>query len=158
MSLVIWGHEHESIPDIIENSEQGFYIYQPGSSTVTSLIAAEAEPKHAGIIEIKSGEFVFKPIFLKRARPLLYKSIELQEYFDTNSQRLFSTKDNETKEAIVAKKLELEIEEMLKKFHSEPRDTKILPLVRIKVEYTGFDIVRVRNIEAKFQGKVANEG
>ena len=158
MNLVIWGHEHESIPDIIENSEQGFYIYQPGSSTATSLIAAEAEPKHAGIIEINRGEFVFKPIYLKRARPLIYKNIELQEYFNTNSQKLFSSRDNETKEMIVSKKLETEIEEMIKKFHQEQSDVKMLPLVRVKVEYTGFDIIRVRNIEAKFQGKVANEG
>lgn len=158
MNLVIWGHEHKSIPDMVENSEQNFYIYQPGSSTATSLIEAEGEPKHAGVIEITAGEFVFKPIFLKRARPLIHKTLELQEYFNTTNQRLFESNDTANKEAIVAKKLQEEIEAMLEKYHHDHQNAQMLPLVRIKVEYTGFDIVRVRNIEAKFQGKVANEG
>jgi len=35
---------------------------------------------------------------------------------------------------------------------------KALPLIRIKVEYTGFDLIRVKQLESKFLGRVANEG
>jgi double-strand break repair protein MRE11 len=30
--------------------------------------------------------------------------------------------------------------------------------VRIKVEYSGFDIIRIKQLESKFLGRVANEG
>ena len=66
LDLVIWGHEHESIPspdyqtvgDIIstgiptdENEDEdrnGFYIYQPGSSVATSLSEGEVPRKLVG--------------------------------------------------------------------------------------------------------------
>lgn len=156
--LVIWGHEHESISELVENSENGFYLYQPGSSTITSLIEAEAKPKHAGLLEIKAGEFTHKPIFLERARPLLFKSIELKELFDIGSQDAFKNKDPSKQEAWVAKQLETQIEEMILEYSKRPKASTMLPIVRLKIEYTGFDILRVGNIEAKFQGKVANEG
>lgn len=158
ISLVIWGNDHQSVADIIENAEQGFYMYQPGSSTVTSLNETEVDPKHVGILEITFGEFVFKPVFLERSRPLIYKSIDLKEYFDPENQRIYHSRDEEGKEAIVVKKLEAEIDDLIKKFFLGRKDKTLLPLVRVKVEYTGFDIVRVRTIEAKYQGKVANEG
>ena len=85
INLVVWGHEHESIPQVDENSENGFSIYQPGSSTTTSLIQAEAKPKHVGIIEITAGEFTLKPVFLQRARPLLYSNLDLKSLFDAES-------------------------------------------------------------------------
>ena len=55
--LVIWGHEHECIPEVeFETSgsvggvaddlgEQGFYVYQPGSSVATSLSEGEVAKK-----------------------------------------------------------------------------------------------------------------
>ena len=45
MDLVIWGHEHECIPDAEKSSVSGFYVLQPGSSVATSLVEGEAKQK-----------------------------------------------------------------------------------------------------------------
>jgi len=158
VNLVIWGYEHESIPSVNENAENGFYVYQPGSSTITSLIEAEAKPKHAGLLEIKAGEFTHNPIFLQSARPLLFKSVELKDIFDQESQKTLKNKDPSKQEAWIAKQLERQIEEMILEYSNRSNTNAMLPVVRLKVEYTGFDILRVGNIEAKFLGRVANEG
>ena len=53
---MVWGHEHECITeveyeggadqDMTENVEdQGFYVYQPGSSVATSLCEGEVPKK-----------------------------------------------------------------------------------------------------------------
>lgn len=44
--LVIWAHEHESIPQVFECHENGVHFLQPGSTVATSLIQAEAKDKH----------------------------------------------------------------------------------------------------------------
>lgn len=43
--MVVWGHEHECKIDPIYNTEQGFYVIQPGSSVATSLSQGETVPK-----------------------------------------------------------------------------------------------------------------
>lgn len=43
--LIIWGHEHECIPTIMQNEEKDFHIWQPGSSIATSLCDGEAQEK-----------------------------------------------------------------------------------------------------------------
>ena len=59
LDLVVWAHEHESRPEPEYHSadgevgemydgefgENGFYIYQPGSSVATSLCEGEVPPK-----------------------------------------------------------------------------------------------------------------
>ena len=47
IDLIIWGHEHESIPQAVKVEETGVYILQPGSTVATSLIKAESLPKHS---------------------------------------------------------------------------------------------------------------
>ena len=164
INLVIWGHEHESIPEIGENEEQNFYIYQPGSSVITSLISAEARPKQAGYFEIVGDEFTFKPIFLKTQRPLLVNNLELSQLMNSKGKLNFNKLgdiDEETDEELhVVEKIEEEINkllEMYEKAKTEENEKK-LPLVRLKVEYSGFDLIRVKNLESKFLGRVANEG
>jgi double-strand break repair protein MRE11 len=45
-NLVLWGHEHESIPRLVPCAETGVEILQPGSTVRTSLINTEQGPKH----------------------------------------------------------------------------------------------------------------
>ena len=52
IDLVIWGHEHESIPELVWSEECNFNVYQPGSTIATSLIDAETLIKHAGILTV----------------------------------------------------------------------------------------------------------
>lgn len=75
IDLVIWGHEHESFTEPVQNTEKGFFIYQPGSSVVTSLILAESKPKHIGILEVFNKEFRIIPIKLETCRPFAYSTV-----------------------------------------------------------------------------------
>jgi double-strand break repair protein MRE11 len=60
--LVIWAHEHESIPEVWECNETGVHFLQPGSTAITSLIEAEAKPKHCFLLKIKEQAFTCQPI------------------------------------------------------------------------------------------------
>lgn len=75
--LVIWGHEHESIPEIQPCEATQVYFLQPGSTTYTSLIEAESKQKHCFLFEVTEKSFSFDPIPLKTMRPLIYRHIEL---------------------------------------------------------------------------------
>lgn len=45
LDLIVWGHEHECRIQPEFNSEQSFFVMQPGSSVATSLCAGEAVDK-----------------------------------------------------------------------------------------------------------------
>lgn len=165
--LVIWGNEHESSDELIEDQVKNFYVYQPGSSVATSMNAAEALPKHAGFFEVyEKKNFRFVPIKLKNQRPLYVKNIELDQLLEhkkglKNSKRLDLEEDTEEIEKEIVYKLEEEINQLLEEHEAKlatQRSMKVPPLIRVKVEYTGFDIIRIKQLESKFLGKVANEG
>lgn len=69
MHLVIWGHEHESIPQLQKPNGVDFFLYQPGSTIPTSLIQAEAERKHVGFFVIQKDsegyQIGMKPYFIQ---------------------------------------------------------------------------------------------
>ena len=210
-NLIIWGHEHESIPDIQQTSESSSYLYQPGSSIPTSLIEAEAKQKHAGLFTFKDNEFCFESVFLNYSqRDLLFQQIELSSILpsstvlpsfqnilppsstnktpppivsnnknDQNDMKPISSLPpslrpppssnlppailppirEEEKQDWVENYLERCIDGILEEYsRREVRNLKKLPLVRLKVEYSGFDIIRIQRLETKFKGKVANEG
>ena len=75
IDLVVWGHEHESIPKVEKSFFSSVYIYQPGSTIVTSLIKSEAVDKHIGLLEIQGKEFKLTPIMLETVRPFVYAEV-----------------------------------------------------------------------------------
>lgn len=154
-NLIIWAHEHESLPDIESSSEIPAYIYQPGSSVQTSLIEAEGKPKHMGLFTFKENEFYFEPIFMEDSqRDLIYKQIELSSIIKKKQNWNENEKQDE-----VEIYLEKTMNEFLSDYHkNEKKNHKKLPLFRLKVEYSGFDMIRIQRLETKFKGKVANEG
>mgnify|MGYP002621603029 FL=1 len=164
MDLIIWGNEHEARDELVEDQVQNFYIYQPGSSIATSLNQAEALPKHAGFFEIyENKNFRFVPIKLKNQRPLIVKNIELEELFGKKDGRkkLPVDYEDEEQQREIEAKLEEEVAAILAECETKAlteKWTKKPPIVRIKVEYTGFDIIRIKQLESRFMGKVANEG
>lgn len=167
LNLIIWAHEHESLPDIEQSAETPAYIYQPGSSVATSLIEAECKEKHAGLFTFRKNEFYFEPVWLKlSARSLIFKQIELSSLL---KKKQGSSGDDLQEE--VEKFLEGEIEGILGDFAKKSQESiekneknekkekkEKVPLVRLKIEYSGFDIIRIQRLEAKFKGRVANEG
>lgn len=53
LDFVIWGHEHECLPDPKDVPGMAFHVLQPGSSVATSLIEGEAKKKHVVMLEVK---------------------------------------------------------------------------------------------------------
>jgi double-strand break repair protein MRE11 len=78
-NLVFWGHEHECCIDPCHNSDQQFYITQPGSSVATSLSEGESKTKHVGILTIEGKSFDVEKIRLKTVRPFIMQDIVLRE-------------------------------------------------------------------------------
>jgi double-strand break repair protein MRE11 len=62
---------------VLECQETKVCILQPGSTVATSLIEAEAKQKHAFLLNVGKNGFEVKPIPLKRVRPFLHRSLEL---------------------------------------------------------------------------------
>ena len=64
LHLVVWGHEHECrvVPE--ENTQQHFYVSQPGSSVATALSEGEAKPKYG----IDPGHVLPAPAYTCRPR------------------------------------------------------------------------------------------
>ncbi|CCH60613.1 hypothetical protein TBLA_0D01050 [Henningerozyma blattae CBS 6284] len=80
LDLVIWGHEHECIPNLAFNPNKNFNVLQPGSSVATSLCDAEAKEKFVFILEVKNGEKPnLIPIKLNTVRTFLMKNISLSD-------------------------------------------------------------------------------
>ncbi len=142
INLVLWGHEHECIPSLKECPETGSQILYMGSTTITSLIDSEARPKHCFIVTIEGRKMDVLPVPLRRARPFLYGQIEL-------SKCKVPKDDEKAIEVCIVKR----IDEMLKTSHHEAGQ---LPLLRLKVEYSGYQVVNTRKMTTALEGKIAN--
>ena len=148
--LVIWGHEHECFTEPIYNSEVGFHIYQPGSSIATSLIQAEAKMKHIGLCEITGDKFRILPIKLESVRPFIYNQFELKQFSNViNSQ--------DDIEKILCDKIDEALEEVDSGRKKEPKIyNDLLPIIRLKIEYSGYSMVRTIQMLRKYSDKIAN--
>jgi double-strand break repair protein MRE11 len=76
--LVVWAHEHESIPKVYECAETGVHFLQPGSTVITSLCESETKAKHCFLLRVKRQAFTCKAIRLKCTRPFLLRTFSLQ--------------------------------------------------------------------------------
>ena len=150
--LVIWGHEHECFTTTVHSEENGFHIYQPGSSIATSLIQAESNPKHIGLLEINKDKFRIIPIKLETQRPFIYDQFELKQFAD-------KIKSQEDIEKIIEQKVADCLEKISEGRKSTPRlYNDLLPLIRLKIEYSGYTIIKMNSILNKFSNMVANPG
>lgn len=164
IDLIIWGNEHESTEELVEDPVQNFYVYQPGSSIATSLNQSEALPKHVGFFEItEKKNFKFVPILLRDQRRLYVKNLELEQLVNSKKGVIGQVdgENNQSLEKEIEEKIEEEFNKILREHEENLANQKKLknpPLIRLKIEYSGFDIIRVKQVELKFMGKVANEG
>nr|CAB3480182.1 unnamed protein product [Digitaria exilis] len=151
LDLVIWGHEHECFIDPQEVPRKGFHVIQPGSSIATSLISAETKPKHVLLLEIKGTHYKPTKIPLQSVRPFEYVEVVLKDQVDVNPS------DEATIHAHLHKIL-VQVSNLIEKVSetvasgSKPK----LPLVRIKVDYSGFSTINSKKFGQKYVGKVAN--
>uniref|UniRef100_A0A7N2M8M2 Double-strand break repair protein n=1 Tax=Quercus lobata TaxID=97700 RepID=A0A7N2M8M2_QUELO len=148
LDFVVWGHEHECLVDPQEVPGMGFHITQPGSSVATSLIDGESKPKHVLLLEIKGNQYRPTKIPLTTVRPFEYTEIILKDEpdIDPNDQNSILEHLDE-----VVRNL---IEKSSKK--ASNRSELKLPLVRIKVDYSGFMTINPQRFGQKYVGKVAN--
>ncbi|CBI20379.3 hypothetical protein VitviT2T_029629 [Vitis vinifera] len=148
LDFIVWGHEHECLVDPQEVAGMGFHITQPGSSIATSLIDGESKPKHVLLLEIKGNQYRPTKIPLKSVRPFEYTEIVLKDEADIDPNDQTSILEHLDK---VVRNL---IDKASGKFvnGSELK----LPLVRIKVDYSGFMTINPQRFGQKYVGKVAN--
>ncbi|KAL2250749.1 UNVERIFIED_CONTAM: Double-strand break repair protein MRE11 [Sesamum indicum] len=148
LDFIIWGHEHECLVDPKEVPGMGFHITQPGSSVATSLIDGESKPKHVLLLEIKGNQYRPTKIPLNSVRPFEYTEVVLKDEpdIDPNDQNsILEHLDN-----VVRNLIERANQKAIKK--SELK----LPLVRVKVDYSGFMTINPQRFGQKYVGKVAN--
>ncbi|RKP19244.1 DNA repair exonuclease, partial [Rozella allomycis CSF55] len=141
LDLVLWGHEHDSNPLPEKNELKEFFVIQPGSSTITSLSEGEALPKHVGLLSIKQRSFSWHPIPLKTVRPFIMDTVSLSS---VDGLRPSDLKGIETF-------LKIKIDEMIQESYTVrrerlsdpknplliPQNGNVLPLIRLKVDYSG---------------------
>ncbi|KAK4576502.1 hypothetical protein RGQ29_027171 [Quercus rubra] len=148
LDFIVWGHEHECLVDPQEVPGMGFHITQPGSSVATSLIDGESKPKHVLLLEIKGNQYRPTKIPLTTVRPFEYTEIILKDEPDIDPNDQNSILEHLDK---VVRNL---IEKSSKKAIN--RSELKLPLVRIKVDYSGFMTINPQRFGQKYVGKVAN--
>lgn len=158
MHLVIWGHEHESIPSLTPSTEGGFWIHQPGSTVETSLIADEAKPKHAGLYEVFPGDFKFEPIFLSYQRPLIYSEVTQTEIERESSTENISEETIHNYLVATAARLLKEHSVYLEQLPSSDPKKSLLPLMRLRLVLDANFSISFFKFEMMFQGQVANSG
>ncbi|XP_015691641.1 double-strand break repair protein MRE11 isoform X2 [Oryza brachyantha] len=148
LDFIVWGHEHECLIDPQEVPGMGFHITQPGSSVATSLIDGEAKPKHVLLLEIKGNQYRPTKIPLRSVRPFQYAEVVLKDEVDVDPND----------QASVLEHLDKIVRNLIEK-SSQPtasRSETKLPLIRIKVDYSGFSTINPQRFGQKYVGKVAN--
>ncbi|KAF7112176.1 hypothetical protein RHSIM_RhsimUnG0258300 [Rhododendron simsii] len=145
LDFIVWGHEHECLVDPQEVPGMGFHITQPGSSVATSLIDGESKPKHVLLLEIKGNQYRPTKIPLNTVRPFEYAEVVLKDETDIDPNDQNSMLEH----------LDKVVRNMIDKASqncSNKSDVK-LPLVRVKVDYSGFMTINPQRFGQKYVGK-----
>ena len=162
LNFVIWGHEHECLikPEEV-NLKDGktAHLTQPGSTVQTSLIAVEAERKHMAYMDIQlmpnpsndaHYRYRFRPVEHRSTRPFIYEEIVLANETKPNGQPAVKADEESVK-----KFLEKKVKDMIRRSEEEYSDRPeyiAKPLIRLKVEHTGFPLIAPRRFGELFAG------
>mmetsp|Transcript_3509 Transcript_3509/g.10109 ORF Transcript_3509/g.10109 Transcript_3509/m.10109 type:complete len:620 (+) Transcript_3509:975-2834(+) len=139
----VWGEC--GVQQKVSNSECG--VLQAGSTVATSLSEGEAKPKHCFLFEVRGAKYRFIKHRLETVRPFAYSTVSLKANPDLDPED--------------PKGLENFLEEHVSGLRDRvlmaaPPNNPMLPLVRLKVDYTGFSTINVQRFGQQFVGKVAN--
>jgi double-strand break repair protein MRE11 len=168
MDLVIWGNEHECIPNLQESLVGTYRIYQPGSSVATSFSEGESRthPKSIGLIQIKQKKFKLRVESFTQIRPFIYGEMKLSDYSPGQIQAA-SPKEEDQIKAVLKQKIESMIGEArgeAEKISSAAAQKKLtfrvkdpgLVLIRLRCDHAGFTSINPSRFGSTFVGKVAN--
>ena len=139
--LVIWGHEHDCFTEPRTVQNRGYKIYQPGSTVSTSLTEGEARAKHMFLLQIRDLAYKMTPIPILSSRQILFKHVELSELSQRSSDLMASVSEI--------------FEELLKTADKQRRIWP--PLVRLKIEVTGFEDFPGFALNSKFSDVSGNK-
>jgi double-strand break repair protein MRE11 len=167
MDLVVFGHEHECvIAPVLSSTSERTHFSQPGSSIATQLTEAEANPKHVCMLEVShdtetaAPRLAFRELPLGSVRPFVYAEMAL-----ANLEQLCETDPDSTKLAAVEAALTDKMDELIREAIQMAREQggrsdkelkKLKPLVRVRVEHSGFPAINTQRFGAKFRDRVAN--
>ena len=174
MDLVVWGHEHECVIELSESLLGTFRITQPGSSVATSLVPGEAARKKVGILDIMGKQFRMNSVPLTQVRPFVTAELSLQEHregLDPEDphvdEHVTAVLQEEVKVMVCSaqdKRQEILVQARNYGNDAGDDDSPLMhklekpgePLVRIRVEHTGFSTLSNQRFGAHFVGQVAN--
>lgn len=153
LNFVMWGHEHECWKFPTHNPDTGFDTLQPGLSIATSLSEGEMADKHVFILSVTGKKYEIEALPLKSVRPFVMKEVSLQDEGFVPGP---GSKDDIVK--FLIHNVELLIEEAKNKYlETNPNKEAPLPLVRLRVEYSGdFEVENARRFSNRFVGRIAN--
>ena len=150
--LVVWAHEHESITQVFECHENGVHFLQPGSTVATSLIQAESKDKHCFLLQIHRTAFKVQAIRLNDIRPFIFEHIELTKSQTENGISLDARNMTQLEDFLIKK-----TDRLLERLDVSKKKPELrLPLVRLKIENTGFPVIKSKRITEYFINKIAN--
>lgn len=124
-----------------------FSVLQPGSSVATALSDGESKKKHVFVLEIREKKWRTIKIPLETVRPFVFDSVSLSNQSSVNPG------NPETVQAFLTKKVEQMIDQANRERGSESPE---LPLIRLRVDYSGFSTINTQVFAQQFVNKVAN--
>lgn len=151
LDLVIWGHEHDSYIEPLENTEN-VYISQPGSSVATSLSEGESIPKRVGVLRVYRKKFDMAPIELKTVRPFIFEELPLVSMPPADG--INSAADYQKR---AMQQVATHVDDMIERANNLGRQADLIPLIRLKVLYRDERLVfNGIRFGQKYVKKVAN--
>lgn len=175
LDYVVWGHEHDSIPDLTLTSPP---VVQPGSTVATSLSAGESKQKHAILLEVYRGKLKHRPVPLYTVRNFRFDDVSLSaqsNLSETEPASVSSFLEDSVK--TMAAELETEFDNKLAAFQNgtfKQNDNGIRypplqfyidqltpsvrqPLIRLRVEISGsWDVPNPQRFGQTFLARVAS--
>lgn len=165
LNLVLWGHEHECLiePTAARAAHSTFHITQPGSSVATSLCRGEAQAKHVGILNVRDGKFAMDVFALRAVRPMVVRDVVLADHVAKNPALHPShpRRDAALHELLVSE-TDSALQELAAAIEAAPAAQRplpalaALPLIRIRVDHTGHNVLNYQRFGAQFRDRVAN--
>lgn len=124
-----------------------FSVLQPGSSVATALSEGESRKKHVFLLEIRQKKWRTVKIPLETVRPFVFDSVALSHQSSVNPGNPDSVVDF----------LSDKVDQMISLAGREASPNgPTLPLIRCRVDYSGFSTINTQTFAQQFVDKVAN--
>ena len=170
MDLVIWGHEHECRIEPEDSLCGTFRIVQPGSSVATSLTPGEAKRKEVAHLDVCMDQWRTVRYPLQQVRAFSYNEMSLRTVPQLNPNspkveeeimQILEERVREMIDSAVEEDAGYALEDGLEIERRRAGGTYRIserkkPLIRLRVEHSGFPTVNAARFGMRFMDAVAN--